>query len=136
MRSNWQNKIIQFMRGRYGVFDPLNKTLLILTAALIIFHMFITIPFMNLLPLLLLVIVYYRFFSKRIYVRSNENQRYLRWQNKIKNFFRLRKEAFQNRKTYTYFHCPECKKALRAPKGRGKIKITCSQCRHQFTKKV
>ncbi len=136
MRSNWQNKIIQFMRGRYGVFDPLNKTLLIVTAALIIFNVFITIPFMNLLPLLLLVIVYYRFFSKRIYVRSNENQRYLRWQNKIKNFFRLRKEAFQNRKTYTYFHCPECKKALRAPKGRGKIKITCSQCRHQFTKKV
>ncbi|GMA07257.1 hypothetical protein GCM10025886_04080 [Tetragenococcus halophilus subsp. flandriensis] len=136
MRSNWQNKIIQFMRGRYGVFDPLNKTLLIVTAALIIFNVFITIPLMNLLPLLLLVIVYYRFFSKRIYVRSNENQRYLRWKNKIKNFFRLRKEAFQNRKTYTYFHCPECKKALRAPKGRGKIKITCSQCRHQFTKKV
>ncbi|MCF1684130.1 hypothetical protein LQF67_00850 [Tetragenococcus halophilus] len=136
MRSNWQNKIIQFMRGRYGVFDPLNKTLLILTAVLIIFNVFITIPLMNLLPLLLLVIVYYRFFSKRIYVRSNENQRYLRWKNKIKNFFRLRKEAFQNRKTYTYFHCPECKKALRAPKGRGKIKVTCSQCRHQFTKKV
>ncbi|AOF49569.1 hypothetical protein [Tetragenococcus halophilus] len=136
MRSNWQNKIIQFMRGRYGVFDPLNKRLLILTAVLIIFNVFITIPFVNLLPLLLLVIVYYRFFSKRIYVRSNENQRYLRWENKIKNFFRLRKEAFQNRKTYTYFHCPECKKALRAPKGRGKIKITCSQCRHQFTKKV
>jgi len=136
MRSNWQNKIIQFMRGRYGVFDPLNKMLLILTAALIIFNVFITIPLVNLLPLLLLVIVYYRFFSKRIYVRSNENQRYLRWKNKIKNFFRLRKEAFQNRKTYTYFHCPECKKALRAPKGRGKIKITCSQCRHQFTKKV
>ncbi|MDN5830405.1 MAG: hypothetical protein L0H27_00080 [Tetragenococcus halophilus] len=136
MRSNWQNKIIQFMRGRYGVFDPLNKRLLILTAVLIIFNVFITIPFVNLLPLLLLVIVYYRFFSKRIYVRSNENQRYLRWENKIKNFFRLRKEAFQNRKTYTYFHCPECKKALRAPKGRGKIKVTCSQCRHQFTKKV
>lgn len=136
MRSNWQNKIIQFMRGRYGVFDPLNKRLLILTAVLIIFNVFITIPLMNLLVLLLLVIVYYRFFSKRIYVRSNENQRYLRWKNKIKNFFRLRKEAFQNRKTYTYFHCPECKKALRAPKGRGKIKVTCSQCRHQFTKKV
>lgn len=136
MRSNWQTKIIQFMRGRYGVFDPLNKILLILTAALIIFNVFITIPLVNLLPLLLLVIVYYRFFSKRIYVRSNENQRYLRWQNKIKSFFRLRKEAFQNRKTYTYFHCPECKKALRAPKGRGKIKITCSRCHHQFTQKV
>lgn len=136
MRYNWQNKLIQFMRGRYGVFDPLNKMLLILTAILFVLNVFITIPLVNLAPLLLIVIVYYRFFSKRIYVRSNENQRYLRWQNKIKNFFKIRKEAFQNRKTYVYFHCPQCKKTLRAPKGRGKIKISCSKCHHQFIKKV
>ncbi|AYW48035.1 hypothetical protein C7K38_06440 [Tetragenococcus osmophilus] len=136
MRSNWQNKLIQFMRGRYGFFDPLNKMLLLLTAILLIINIFITIPFFNFLPLLLLLIVYYRFFSKRIYVRSNENQKYLRWQNKIKNFFKLKKEAFQYRKSYKYFHCPNCKKTLRAPKGKGKIKITCSQCHQQFVKKV
>ncbi|GAA3010758.1 hypothetical protein [Tetragenococcus solitarius] len=136
MRYNWQNKIVQFMRGRYGVFDSLNKMLLILTAALLILNIFITIPLVNLLPLLLIVIVYYRFFSKRIYVRSNENQKYLRWKNKTKNFFKLRKEAFQNRKNYVYFHCPQCKKALRAPKGKGKIKIHCSKCHYQFIKKV
>ncbi|MDN6639567.1 MAG: hypothetical protein L0L10_02170 [Tetragenococcus sp.] len=136
MQSNWQNKIIQFMRGRYGVFDPLNKMLLILTAILLILNLFTAIPLLGLLPLLLLVLVYYRFFSKRIYVRSNENQKYLRWQNKVKNFFKLKKEAVQNRKTYAYFHCPHCKKALRAPKGKGKIKVTCSQCQQQFTKKV
>lgn len=136
MQSNWQNKIIQFMRGRYGVFDPLNKMLLILTAILFILNLFTAIPLLGLLPLLLLVLVYYRFFSKRIYIRSNENQKYLRWQNKVKNFFKLKKEAVQNRKTYAYFHCPNCKKALRAPKGKGKIKITCSQCKQQFTKKV
>ncbi|AYW45711.1 hypothetical protein LQF61_08610 [Tetragenococcus koreensis] len=136
MQSNWQNKIIQFMRGRYGVFDPLNKMLLILTAVLFILNVFSSTLLLRILPLVLLVIVYYRFFSKRIYVRSNENQKYLRWQNKIKNFFKLKKEAFQNRKSYVYFHCPECKKALRAPKGKGKLKITCSQCHHQFIKKV
>ncbi|GMA47794.1 hypothetical protein [Tetragenococcus muriaticus] len=136
MRSNWQNKLIQFMRGRYGFLDPLNKMLLIVTAVLFILDIFVALPLLGFLPLLLLVIVYYRFFSKRIYVRSNENRKYLRWQNKIKNFFKLRKEAFQYRKLYTYFHCPECKKALRTPKGKGKVKITCSQCHHQFIKKV
>ncbi|MDN6250633.1 MAG: hypothetical protein L0J30_06610, partial [Tetragenococcus koreensis] len=99
MQSNWQNKIIQFMRGRYGVFDPLNKMLLILTAVLFILNVFSSTLLLRILPLVLLVIVYYRFFSKRIYVRSNENQKYLRWQNKIKNFFKLKKEAFQNRKS-------------------------------------
>ncbi|KFN93119.1 hypothetical protein TMUPMC115_0595 [Tetragenococcus muriaticus PMC-11-5] len=94
MRSNWQNKLIQFMRGRYGFLDPLNKMLLIVTAVLFILDIFVALPLLGFLPLLLLVIVYYRFFSKRIYVRSNENRKYLRWQNKIKKFFQIKKRSF------------------------------------------
>ncbi|HLQ39891.1 MAG TPA: hypothetical protein VK118_02915 [Tetragenococcus sp.] len=136
MQSKWQNRIIQFMRGRYGVFDSLSKMLLLLTAVLFVLTAIKPIPLIRLLPLVLLIIVYYRFFSKRIYVRSNENQKYVKIQNKVKCFFKNKKEAFQNRKTYTYFKCPECKQQLRAPKGKGKIKITCSKCHHQFIKKV
>lgn len=28
--------------------------------------------------------------------------------------------------------CPECKARMRVPKGKGKIKITCSKCKHVF----
>ena len=38
--------------------------------------------------------------------------------------------------TYRYFKCPECKQKMRAPKGRGKIKVTCKHCHTQFVKKV
>jgi ribosomal protein L37AE/L43A len=40
------------------------------------------------------------------------------------------------RKTYAIFKCPSCKQKLRAPKGRGKIQVTCSKCHNQFIKKV
>lgn len=136
MQPKWQSRIIQFMRGRYAHLDALNKMLLIVTAILFIINALKSIPFVNLLPFLLLVVAYYRFFSKRIYVRSNENQKYLRSLNKMKSFFKNKKAAFQDRKTYVYFHCPQCKQQLRAPRGRGKIKVTCSKCQHQFVKKV
>ena len=42
----------------------------------------------------------------------------------------------RDRKHYKYFKCPTCKQVLRAPKGRGRIRVTCSRCHHIFEKKV
>lgn len=33
---------------------------------------------------------------------------------------------------YTVVSCPECSTRLRIPKGKGRIKITCSKCKHSF----
>ncbi len=130
--KNWQVKVMNFMRGRYGQFDALNKMLLVVSLILFL----IPVRLLSWLAYVLLIVMYYRIFSKRIYVRSNENQKYVALQNKIVGRFNYRKEAFQNRKHYVYFRCPECKQQLRAPKGKGKIKVTCNQCQHQFVKQV
>ncbi|MBR3299576.1 MAG: hypothetical protein IKI64_10335 [Clostridia bacterium] len=37
---------------------------------------------------------------------------------------------------YRYFKCPGCGKEYRAPKGKGKIRVTCRECGVQFDKKV
>ena len=37
---------------------------------------------------------------------------------------------------YVYFRCPSCSQKLRAPRGKGRIKIRCSRCGEQFNKKV
>ena len=42
----------------------------------------------------------------------------------------------EDEKTHAYFHCPECRKELRVPKGKGKIRITCPHCGHQFVKRT
>ena len=33
---------------------------------------------------------------------------------------------------YSVANCPECKSRLRIPNGKGKIKVTCSKCKHVF----
>ena len=32
--------------------------------------------------------------------------------------------------------CPKCKQQVRVPRGKGKIAITCPQCREKFIKKT
>lgn len=133
-----KNRARKFMQGRYGYFDALNKTLLFTSLFLLLVANFITVlawP-MRFLAYAIFILTYARIFSKKIYVRSNENQKFLLWRNRWLKKGQQTKSKFEQRKTYTFFHCPECKQALRAPKGRGQIKITCSKCQHVFFKKV
>ncbi len=37
---------------------------------------------------------------------------------------------------YCYFRCPDCRQRMRAPKGKGRIRVTCSHCGKQFERKV
>nr|WP_242704460.1 hypothetical protein [Enterococcus sp. 665A] len=123
-------KYVQFMQGRYGRFDFLNKTLLIIGLIISLFNRWIPYSIGNLLTLFILSIIFYRFFSKRIYPRSNENQKYLRMVEKIKQ------KDFSIDRSYRQFKCPSCKQKMRAPSGKGKIKVTCKKCHTQFIKKV
>ncbi|MBQ4429118.1 MAG: hypothetical protein II871_05040 [Clostridia bacterium] len=38
--------------------------------------------------------------------------------------------------SYKYFKCPKCGREYRAPKGKGKIRVTCRECGEQFEKKI
>lgn len=127
-----RNKYQGFMRGRYGYFDNLNKLLLSLAVIISLLSAFFHWRIGSLISLICLIVIYWRFFSKKIYHRSNENQRYVkfiqRWQ---KKYSRLKQ-----RKDYRFFTCPNCQQELRAPKGRGRIRVTCSACHHQFERTV
>lgn len=123
-------KYVQLMRGRYARFDTLNKTLLIVAVVFSVLSRWIPFSIGNLLSWGILAVIFYRLFSKRIYPRSNENQKYLRLLNKIKQ------KDFKVDRTYSYFKCPSCKQKMRAPRGKGKIKVTCKNCHTQFVKKV
>ena len=130
--TNWRMKIAKMMIGRYGYFDALNKTMLVIAVILLI----LPISWLSLISYFLLIVTYYRLFSKKIYVRTAENQKFLGLKKKLFGRFSNQKAAFKDRHTHVYFRCPECKQQLRAPKGRGKIKVTCSNCHQTFIKKV
>ena len=54
----------------------------------------------------------------------------------VKKWFRFQKQKFDQRGTYKYFKCPNCKQQLRAPRGRGKIEVTCQKCHTVFRTKT
>lgn len=82
-----------------------------------------------------LVATFFRMLSKNIDKRRRENMVYLIYKKRVKDWFRLQKKRFQERKTHRYYRCPKCRTALRVPRGKGKIQITCRTCGEKFIKK-
>lgn len=130
--SKFQYKVAQFMMGRRG-FDQFSKDLSIFALVLILLDMILPwkADILSTLGMLVIVYSYFRAFSKNLGKRQEENNWYCTY---VGN--RIRAYLQRDRKNYTYFKCPTCKQSLRAPKGRGKIRVTCSRCHNVFEKKV
>lgn len=124
-----------FMAGRYG-YDELSRAMSIIALICLLVAMFTGWPLLSTVALILWVWALIRSYSKNISKRQLERQSYLRLTGRIKGWFGTKKRAWSERKTHCYFKCPNCKKTLRVPKGKGKIKITCPECKTQITKKT
>lgn len=128
-----KEKLQRFMWGRYGN-DRFNQFLMMVAMLLLIISLFgadVCYP----LAFVIMVYVYYRMFSKKIYVRAAENQKYLKYEMKVRSAFLKKKNEWQQRKTHRIYKCPNCKQKIRVPKGRGKIAIRCRKCNTEFVKK-
>ncbi|MBR5021461.1 MAG: hypothetical protein IKY17_07500 [Oscillospiraceae bacterium] len=116
-----------FMAGRYGT-DKLGLTLL--GAALVMSLLSSFIPLI--VVRLALTLAYYglmfwalfRMFSRNTYARYEENRKFLRFFDQLKD------------RDHRYFSCPKCRQTVRVPRGKGKIAITCPKCRERFIKKT
>lgn len=115
-----------FMAGRYGT-DKLNIALLVAALVLCILPIFIRLPLLNLILALgsygLTGYAIFRCFSRNTYKRYEENRRYLRFVERIKD------------RQHKYFNCPRCRQSVRVPRGKGKIAITCPKCKERFIRK-
>ena len=120
----------QFLIGRNG-FDAFCRGLLFLAMMLIIADIFIPGHVLRSIGLALLIYSYFRAFSRNIGRRQAENAWYVSCVQAPFHAYMSR-----DRKHYRYFKCPSCRQVLRAPKGRGRIRVTCSRCHNVFEKKV
>ena len=139
-----KERLRKFMEGRYGA-DELNRFLtvcgwvLLLTGfvlsaldskvALSVGSLLVTLSWA------LLIFSIFRTLSKNTSQRASENYKYFVYKNKVTGWFRRLKARWQDRKVHRYFKCPQCHATVRVPKGKGKIRITCPKCKHQFVKK-
>lgn len=125
--------LARLMAGRYGV-DQLGRALLwvylgLAIAALVFRPLYYV-------ALALMVWMMFRIFSRNIYKRQLENQKYLRVSGKIKGWFTLQKNKVRDRKTHRYRSCPHCKATLRLPNKKGSHTVCCPKCKKDFQVKI
>ena len=116
-----------FMAGRYGT-DRLNMVILCAGLAASILSSLVRITPLNLIFWLLsyglMIWAIWRSLSRNTYKRYQENRRYLRFVERLKD------------REHRYYDCPRCRQPVRVPRGKGKIAITCPKCREKFIKKT
>ena len=128
------NGFRNFMVGRYGTDQ--------LTAAMFVAGMILTFignafnwHVLIILTYVLFFVCIYRTMSKNILERQKENNKFLRYWNPVVRWFKKKYNILKSRKDYKYFKCPNCKQELRAPRGKGKIAVTCEKCGTKFMQK-
>ena len=128
-----REKLQRFMMGRYGN-DKFNQFLMIVAIGCLIISFFGAGIFYT-VAIAIMIYAYYRMFSKQIYKRAAENQKYLQKEMQVRSFFKKKKSELSQLKDYHIYKCPSCKQKIRVPRGRGKIAITCRKCGNEFVKK-
>jgi len=120
----------QFFQGRNGT-DALNVALAVTAIVLTLLSQFMFGRIFSTLAYMIMFWCVFRMVSRNLPKRQQENQRFL--QLTKGRFKRGPKKDHQN---FRYLKCPNCKQALRVPKGKGQVKITCSKCELVFYKRV
>lgn len=117
----------RLMAGRYGT-DKLSLTMLGMSLMLSVVSAFLGTSLANLVLTLLsyglMFWALFRVFSKNSYARYEENRKFLRIFDRLKDYRNC------------YFNCPKCRQTVRVPRGKGKIAITCPRCKERFIKKT
>jgi len=131
----------RFFYGRNGS-DQLNIALLVLGLVIGFLARLTGFSILEMISLALFALCMFRMISRNVTRRRQENALFLE---KTKRFRRVgtsgtsrtkQTRVKKDRANYTYFNCPQCKQNLRAPKGKGKVRITCSKCQTIFEKTV
>ena len=134
--------LARLFEGRTGI-DDLSKTTAKIGLLLFLLTMLTHSNIVYLLAMLCAAYTVWRVLSKNHHKRYAENQRFLSSTEGIRNKFSTFGFDVRNcftkakqRRHYAIFECPNCKQKIRAPRGRGKIQVTCSKCHTLFIKKV
>ncbi len=128
------NFIQRFMYGRYGS-DQLNIALLGAYLVLTLLSRVLHSGFLNLLSVAVIFWALYRMLSRQPERRRAENAKFLELIRPLVHRYNVNK-CRRNDKEHCYFKCPNCGQQLRAPKGKGKISVTCRSCGVSFEEKT
>lgn len=150
-----------FQQQRRGL-DELNRTMLIVALVFSIIGMIVSRSVgwlrvvLSLLSGAMLVIIVIRMTSKNFNKRNQENMKYLTYETAFKDWFgrtfrskgksgayqaprtktktkaKAKNPSWAELKQYKYLICPQCAQKMRVPRGKGRIRVTCTNCGNVF----
>ena len=129
-----REKFARFMSGRYGA-DQLSSFMVTGELVIMVINLFLGWGILSILVLALLVLCYFRMFSRNYQKRYEENLRYTQATAKYRYWLSKQKDLWKQRKVYHIYRCPSCKQKVRVPRGKGKIIVTCPKCHTEFQKR-
>lgn len=127
-------KVLRFLQERYGI-DDLSKFMMGIVFILAVINMFFRLPVLSAVIWAVIILIYFRMFSKNKYKRYQENQLYLKYMEPFQNWIRKQINIIKLRKDYHIYTCPTCKQKIKIPRGKGRIAVRCPKCRTEFIKK-
>lgn len=136
------NAMARFMYGRNGM-DQLNRMLfwvylvvfLMQTIVATLLRSGLLARVCGVLLWVLVLLIFFRMFSKNLPKRRAENQKWVNWLWGVKSRQAGAKERHAD-KEHRYFTCKNCKAICRVPVGKGKIIITCPKCGKEIKAKT
>ena len=132
---NYINKIREFMYQRNGM-DELGRVNIWVCIILAGLKIIMPCALVDALSLISWVVFIYRFFSKNIYKRQQENAKFFELKEKFFSWYDAGDRRSSMRRNYIFKNCPHCGAKLRLPRKRGKHVCNCPRCQRDFDVRV
>lgn len=119
--------------GRYGV-DELGRATLAASIACLLLGLLPDLRFLAWAAFLLLATGYWRMFSRNTAKRYRENVAFLGYTMRVRQWWNGLGRSLATRKANHSYRCPSCRRKALVPRGTGRVKITCRECKTEFYK--
>lgn len=137
-RTGFQEKMLKFMQGRYGV-DQLSICMIWTGVAIAFLAILFRYHILVIVSWAFIIYAYIRIFSKQINKRYKQNQFFMDKTYGVRSTFAKFKYRMKYGKngapSHHIYKCRKCGQKIRIPAGRGKIMVTCPKCKYQFKKR-
>ncbi len=134
-------------QGRYGN-DYLNRALSIIAIVFAVLNIFMPNGLIRMvfsaIWFLCIGCMFFRMFSRNFEARRRENEKFMKFYFPLRQRFAAWRAGgpraktaksnptFEERRKYKYFLCTQCAQRLRVPRGKGKLRVTCTRCGNKF----
>lgn len=134
--SDFRNRMNAFMSGRRGN-DELTRFLSAAALVLVVLNILFRRTVFYYLFFICLIYTVFRMMSRNTAARARENEKFLSILSGIRHPFKGNKKKVNSQSSgYRFFRCPGCGQVMRAPEGKGRIRVTCSGCGKVFETEV